>query len=209
MSSEIEQLLELANSTNEPVTSVTSARRTFPNETESRAFFDEACRKLLDINEWSNSSSASAYALFDRSGSDVSGNLISEGDFIRINIYGAGKYDWVEVLRIYQADSEMVITVKPTYDPTSEPLDTGSISHFFHGDARNNFCVQLDGSVVNFYVIGLNERQNVSETDGVVESVRNAAAANLSYFLGIQKSVWAEFSKNFLRTDAEMSDDKT
>jgi len=208
MSSQIEQLLKLANSTNEPVTSVNSARRSFPNEAESREMFDIVRRNLLDINEWSSNSSASAYALFDRGGAEVSGRPIREGDFIRINIYGSGKYDWVEVLRIHEASDEAVITVKPTYDPTSDPLDTDSISHFFHSDARNNFCVQLDGNVVNFYVIGLNERQNIAETDGVVETVRNAAAANLSYFLGIQKGVWAEFCKNFLRTNEEKAADK-
>jgi hypothetical protein len=209
MSSEIEQLLKLANSTDEPVTSVNSARRTFPDEAGSGAFFDIVRRSLYDINEWSHNSSPSAYALFGRDGVDVSGRPISEGDFIRINIYGSGKYDWVEVLRIHESSNETVITVKPTYDPTSDPLDTESISHFFHGDARNNFCVQLDGSVVNFYVIGLNERQNVAEADGVVESVRNAAAANLSYYLGIQKGVWAEFCKNFLRTADEKAGDKS
>jgi hypothetical protein len=208
MSREIEQLLQIANSTNEPVTSVNSARRSFPNEAESSAMFDIVRRNLLDINEWSINSSASAYALFDRSGVDVSGRRIGEGDFIRINIYGSGKFDWVEVLRIYDATDESVVTVKPTYDPTADPVDTESISHFFHSEARNNFCVQLDGSVVSFYVIGLNERQNVSETDGVVETVRNAAAANLSYFLGIQKGVWAEFCNNFLRTDDEKAGEK-
>jgi hypothetical protein len=68
--------------------------------------------------------------------------------------------------------------------------------------------VQLDGHVVSIYVIGINERQNVSETGGVVESVRNAATANLGYYLGIQKGVWNEFCANFLRTDEEMTEDK-
>jgi hypothetical protein len=206
MSREIERLLELANSTDEPVTSVNSARRTFTSASESSGFFADVCRRLLDIREWDVSSSPSAYALFDRGGTDVSGKKIAEGDFIRINIYGSGKYDWVEVERIYQAPDEMVITVRPTFDPTGDPPDTGRISHFFHAEARNNFCAQLDGRVVSMYVIGLNERQNVSETSGVVESVRNSATANIGYFLGIQKGVWSEFCSNFLRTDAEKAD---
>jgi hypothetical protein len=206
MSREIEQLLKLANSADEPVTSVNSARRTFLDEGASRDFFSDVCRRLIDIDEWSEDSSASAYRLFDDSGTDVSEKPVEEGDFIRINIYGSGKFDWVRVLRIYKAADEMVITVQPTYDPTSEPVEPEKISHFFHSGARNNFCVQLEGTVVNFYVIGLNERQNVSESGGILETARNAAAANVSYFLGIQKSVWIEFSKNMLRTGQEMAE---
>jgi hypothetical protein len=203
MGSQIEELLKSANSTEEPVNSVNSARRSFQNEVESRAFFEEVCSGLLDINEWRRNSTPSSYALFDESGADVSGRTIREGDFIRISIRGSGKYDWVRVLRINKTDDEMVITVQPTYDPTADPPDPNVVSHFFHPDARNNFCVQREGKVVNFYVIGLNERQNVSDTGGVVESVRNSATANLGYYLGLQKGVWTEFCKNFLRAGDE------
>ena len=208
MSSEIEQLLKLANSAEEPTTSVNSARRNLASEAEAGTFFDTVCRNLLNIEQWSENSTPSDYALFDQAGAELHGKPISEGDFIRINIHGSGKYDWVLVLRIFRSDNEMVITVRPSRDPTAPAEQSATTSHFFHDDARNNFCVQLDGRVVSIYVIGLNERQNVSETGGMVESVRNAAAANLSYFLGIQKGVWNEFCAHFLRTDEEKTKDK-
>ena len=208
MSDQIEKLLKTANSTQEPVNSVTSARRDMADEDQARELFNSVCRNLLDINKWGEHSSPSDYALFDENGRDISDRPIGEGNFIRISIYGSGKYDWVQVSNIYRSDDEMVITVKPSYDPTAEPADSEAISHFFHSEARNNFCVQLDGKIVNFYVIGLNERQNTSETDSVVETVRNSAVANFGYYTGLQKAVWAEFCKNFLRTDEERADDK-
>ncbi|MEP7213114.1 MAG: hypothetical protein ABI791_08570 [Acidobacteriota bacterium] len=208
MSDQIESLLKTANSTNAPVNSVTSARRDMADADAARELFGAVCSNLFDIKKWGEHSSPSDYVLFDRSGRDVSGQPIVEGAFIRISIYGSGKNDWVQVESILRSENEMVITVKPTYDPTAEPRDTGTISHFFHSEARNNFCVQLDGAVVNFYVIGLNERQNVSETESVVETVRNSAVANVGYYTGSQKAIWAEFSKNFLRTDEERADGK-
>jgi hypothetical protein len=207
MSSEIEQLLKLANSTDVPTTSVNSARRNLASEAEARSFFDTVCGNLLDIEQWSENSTPSEYALFDQTGAEIHGRPISEGDFIRISIHGSGKYDWVLVLRILRTEDEMVITVRPSRDPTASADQSGTISHFFHEEARNNFCVQLDDRVVSIYVIGIDERQNVSETGGLVESVRNAAAANLSYFLGIQKGVWNEFCANFLRTEEEKAED--
>lgn len=203
MSDQIESLLKTANSTDAPVNSVTSARRDLADADGARELFGVVCRNLLDIKKWGEHSSPSDYILVDRTGRDISGQPIREGEFIRISIYGSGKYDWVQISNIHRSENEMVITVKPSYDPTAEPVDTRTISHFFHSEARNNFCVQLDGNVVNFYVIGLNERQNTSETDSIVETVRNSAVANVGYYTGMQKAVWAEFCKNFLRTDEE------
>ena len=203
MSSHIEELLREANSSSEPVTSVNSARRNFTDEDKAREFFVDVCRRLLDIREWDASSSPSSYALFDDRGEQVDSKPVSVGDLIRITIHGSGKYDWVRVLSIVREPDEMVITVGPTYDPTASPIEKDLVSHFFHGEARNNFCVQLHGKVVSVYVIGLNERQNVGETAGVLETVRNSATANLGYYLGIQKGTWIEFCKNFLTSNPE------
>lgn len=206
MSSEIEKLLETANAANESVNSVNSAKRVFSDESQARSFFRDVCQRLLDTADWSENSSGSSYGLFDETGRSADNRPISEGDFIRISIHGSGKYDWVRVIRIFQTDREMVVTVHPTFDPTAQPPDTNTVSHFFHAAARNNFCVQLDGQTINFYVIGLNERQNVSDTGGLLETARNAATANLGYYLGIQKVIWSEFCKNFLRTEKEKSE---
>ena len=203
MSSHIEELLRAANSTDEPVTSVNSARRTFADEGEAREFFLDVCRRLLDIREWDASSSPSSYALFDERGEQVEAKPVNVDDFIRITIHASGKYDWVRVVKIVQEPDEMVITVAPTYDPTASPIEKDVISHFFHSEARNNFCVQLDGAVVSVYVIGLNERQNVRETGGILETVRNSATANFGYYSGVQKGTWIEFCKNFLKSDQE------
>jgi len=53
------------------------------------------------------------------------------------------------------------------------------------------------------YVIGLDENQNVSFTDSLIESARNAAVANIGYYSGLQKSVRKEFCSNFLKSDVE------
>ena len=199
----VERLIEAANSSTEGDTSLNLAKRVFLEQAACDEFFESTKPKLLDINEWNKNSSPTKYSLFDEAGGEVPSQPISVGMFIRINLYGSGKYDWVRVLSIKDERDEMVLTVRPTYDPTQDPPDTASTSHFFWPEATNNFCLQRDGKTVAFYVIGLNERQNTKFTDGLIESARNAAVANIGYYSGLQKSVWKEFCANFLSTDEE------
>ena len=194
-SSLVERLLKTANSSEEDDTSVNSAGRHFTAEDAAADFYGELCERLLRIDEWNKNSSVTGYELFGPGRED---GRIRADSFIRIKLYGSGKSDWVRVLSITQEPNEMVLTVKPTYDPTEDPVDRSLTSHFFGPEATNNFCVQLDGKSVTMYVIGINEKQNTKFTDSLIESARNAAVANIGYYSGLQKAVWKSFCKNFV-----------
>lgn len=200
--SEIEGLLEAANSATGQDTSVSSAKRLFPSENEALEFYRSVRGSLFRISEWIKNSTATTYDLFDESGLPSPSDEISVGKFIRIELRGSGKYDWVRVQRVVDEPDEVVLTVKPSRDPT-DPDRSDSISHFFGPEAENNFCVQLNEMSVAFYVIGLNEKQNTKFTDGIVESTRNIAIANVGYYSGLQNAVWKDFATNFLSTDEE------
>lgn len=195
----IEELLHQANSSTDGDTSVASARRRFLDEDAAKAFFEETCSRLFRIDEWNANSSVTEYELFGAE----DGHRITTGCFIRIKLYGSGKSDWVRVMSVNSQPGELILTVKPTYDPTERPVDESVISHFFGAEATNNFCLQRTGNVVTMYVIGLNEKQNSRFTDGLIESARNVTVANVGYYTGLQKSVWISFCKNFLKADEE------
>ena len=197
-SSIIERLLKAANSSTEGDTSVNLAKRIFLHQSECDAVFDLTRSKVLNIGAWNESSSPTSYELFDEAGTALKSEPIAIGSFIRISLYGSGKYDWVRVLEIHDLPDEYVLTVKPSYDPTERPLDTSSTSHFFGPEATNNFCIQRVEKTLAFYVIGLNEHQNTKFADSLIESARNAAVANIGYYSGLQKAVWKEFCSNML-----------
>jgi hypothetical protein len=198
MSDKIQNLLEQANHSEAEDSSVNLAKRTFLTETEAKDFFSQMKGKLLNLRRWDENSTPSNYELFDENGNVLEDKTISIGKFIRIMVYGAGKYDWVKVVDIFDASDEFVITVQPTYDPTANPPDKTVTSHFFKNEATNNFSLQRDDTSVALYVIGLNEKANVKESGNPIEAARNLAAANLGYYLGMQKAMWTEFCKNFL-----------
>ena len=194
----IESLLRAANSAEDSDTSVNSAGRHFTDAQTAANFFREVCEHLLQIEHWNKNSSVTEYELF---GPGREQGRIMVDSFIRIKLYGSGKSDWVQVVSIADGPGEMVMTVKPTYDPTEDPVDPSLTSHFFGPEATNNFCVQLDDKAVTMYVIGINERQNTKFTDSLIESARNAAVANIGYYSGLQKTVWKQFCKNFIEAD--------
>jgi hypothetical protein len=203
--SRIEALLEAANSATGNDTSVNGAKRTFVSDGDAQEFFHRVRDRLFRISEWRKNSNATSYDLFDPSGESSQSDAIEVGKLIRIELPASGKYDWVRVDAVNDEKDEVVLRVKPSPDPT-DPERSDSTSHFFGPEAENNFCIQLDDKTIAFYVIGLNERQNTRSTDGLVESARNAAVANVGYYSGLQKAVWKDFATNFLKTAEEKSE---
>lgn len=198
MSGKIQNLLEQANHSGAEDASEVSYKRNFLTETEAAEFFGKVRKNLLDLEIWSEKSTLSNYESFDENGNVTATKILAAGRFIRIEVKASGKYDWVKVLEIHDADDEFIITVQPAYDPTADPSEREVTSHFFTSEATNNFCLQRTGKSVALYVIGLNEKTNVKETDGAIDAIRNVTTANLGYYLGIQKTMWTEFCKEFL-----------
>lgn len=189
-----DSLLEQARS-DENHSSVSSAEKTFADEAASAKVFSTLKAKLFDVREWNAHAMLSSFALFGENGHASQTEKITEGAFLRISLTGTLKYDWVRVTGIYEAADEFIITVKPTYDPTSD--DKTVVSHFFTDESTNNFCLARRAATVELWVIGLNEKFNSDETSGALETARNAAV-NLGSYLGIQRGEWEKFCHHFL-----------
>ncbi len=205
MNSEIQSLLEKAaaieNSSVEEMSSVASARRDFATVSDAEKAFGEFHRKLFQIRKWNADSGLMSFELFDETGSVCDREMAKVNDFIRITLTGSGKSDWVKIIRIDELSDEIILTVKPSYNPTETVPDQSVTSHFFTGESTNNFCLQRAGEAVNFYVIGLDEKSNTQDTNNIIETARNVATANLGHYLGIQTGEWTKFCKNFLETE--------
>lgn len=202
MSNKIQQLLESAErqarSSENGESSVTFARRTFSEATALEESYVRLKQKLYRVREWNAASALTSFELFEENGALCTRKEAAAGDFIRLSLAGSGKDDWVKISEIFDAPNEVVMRVKPTYNPTANPADKTTISHFFGGAATNNFCLEKSDATLSFYVIGLSEKTNTEETENLVEKIRNFATSNVGYYLGIQKSEWQTFCENFL-----------
>jgi hypothetical protein len=196
---QIRSLLRQAETLPEDESSVSSAEREFKTERSAAKFFLDLKPSLLNLRNWNENSGLSVYEHFDRGGRKTADDRpIEEGDFVRITLRGSGKSDWVRVEKILSGADEMIVTVRPSYDPTDDPPRRGETSHFFHAGAVNNFCAYHEGKNVGMYVIGLNEKPNSDATSGAIETARNTLVANLGYYLGVQKAEWTKFCESFL-----------
>jgi hypothetical protein len=179
--------------------SVTSARRPFPNPADADRFFDELKKEFFRVRDWNGKAALTSFELFDEKGNLADRQTVVVGDYIRLTMTGSGKYDWVRISEIFDEAGEAIVTIKPSHDPTDKDPDKDVTSHFFTSDAANNFCLEKNDAVVSFYVIGLSEKTNTDETESLVEKARNVAVANIASYLGIQKGEWKTFCKKFLR----------
>jgi hypothetical protein len=198
MKFETERILDAAKTLPVDETSVSSAEREFESELEAERFFQVLKRRFLDLREWNKNAALSSFESYDEHGRRWDDTRIVDGIFLRIDLAGTGKPDWVRIERVQDSPDEVIISAKPTYDPTESPQETGKVSHFFTAAARNNFCIYRDKSKIHIYVIGTHETTNTGHTSGVVETVRNAAVANLGSYLGVQKAEWTKFCESFL-----------
>lgn len=77
------------------------------------------------------------------------------------------------------------------------------VVHFYGPEAVNNFCLPKHEKTVSFHGIGLNEKRNTQFTEGLIESARTAAIANLGYYSGLQDKVWKQVCANVLLAEGE------
>ena len=203
MTTKTESLIKEADSGERNDSSFNKAERILPSRDEAERLFRKVKNKLRNIDQWVEHSGVSYFAIFEEDGRQPGDHSVKKGRFIRILLPGTGKYDWVIVEDVHENEDEMVVTVRPTYDPTADPVDKSVISHFFADSATNNFCTMLRGDTVGTYVIGIGERQNTSDTSGVLETVRNAAVANIGPYLGIQSAEWTKFCNSLLSDDGD------
>lgn len=197
-------LAEYERQSKSPTTEKSSlafAARQFTTAAEAEQNFQRLKGKLFRIEEWNSESGMSSYALFDENGKPCPNkSAAAVNDFIKITLPGSGKDDWVKIIEIHEtAADEVVLTVRPSPNPAEEnAADETTTSHFFTSDSTNNFCLERKHEALNFYVVGLSEKSNTSDTKNILETVRNFATANLGHYLGIQKSEWTTFCENFL-----------
>ncbi len=146
------------------------------------AVFQEAKRRLLDINHWKDyaGTGSAEFQLTDQHGNIVERDPAT-GDHFRINIPGPGNeagngYDWVRVEEVREENEESNIfcmTVRPAPDPGDNAGDT---AHFFSDSATSTFTVSRKGDEVTVAVLGRNELPNTSVEKGT-NKLRNAAVA--------------------------------
>lgn len=203
MNNLIESLLKQAereaNSETPEKSSTASAKREFSTVSEAEENFQKFENKLFHIKKWNNETYVLSFELFNEKGEPQEGKAANINDFIKITLPGTGKPDWVKITDISKAADEVVVTVRPSEDPT-EKQDSGEkvTSHFFTQSATNNFCLQRQDKIISCYVIGLHEETNTENTENILQSVRNYATANLGHYLGFQQAEWKTFCRNLL-----------
>src|SRR5688572_17713775 len=106
----IESLIKAANSSTDNDSSINLAKKQFTEVDDAIKLFSDVRQRMLRITEWGKNSSVTGYDLFDEDGDLINSEPINVGHFIRLSLYGAGKYDWVRVIKVTDKPEEFIIT---------------------------------------------------------------------------------------------------
>jgi hypothetical protein len=175
----------------------------FSSTEESKAFYQIARERLLNVNHWAKISAIklSTFELTDSFGEKAS-RTVQEGDFIKIDIPGPGThagdgYDWVVVESLTEQSEEdlemTLITVRPVAKPKGASEET---AHFFENSATSTFIVRRSGNIVFAEEHGRNEVPNTN-TDHLVDNIRNTLIG-WSARLGLSYPQWKSLVKGLI-----------
>jgi len=167
--------------------------------------YQEARRRLLDINRWDEYAGA-ASATFRLT--DLLGNEIDRspeiGDLIRINLPGPGSvsgegYDWVEIETYIETidsgrDTDLfAFRVRPAPMPGSGDEVP---AHFYTEDATSTFLIQRAGNKVTAAEKGRNEVPN-TDADSIRDKIRNTVVG-ASASIGLAFPQWKSLMEGLL-----------
>lgn len=170
---------------------------------EAISVYQEARRRLLDINRWDiyAGKGSAVFSLTDASGFPV--NHIPEmGDLIRIQLPGSSRYDWVKIEEYVETidrgrDNDLfALRVRPTKDPDSKE---DAPAHFFTEDATSTFLIQRAGTRVTAAEKGRNEIAN-TDNDSFFSKVRNLIVGTGAK-LGFSVPQWEALILGILQKD--------
>ena len=171
---------------------------------EAQNHFDVVKRRFLNINCWElfAGTEKAEFSLRDHNG-ELSLDPPKVGDYFRIKIPGLHNptgdgYDWVQVEKFEQEQSEdsecLYIRVRPTSDPT-KPDDT--TAHFFDSKATSNFLIKREGKKISAEVHGRNEVPNTEDLS-VLEKIRNSLVA-VGGIIGGSKFQWKSLTEGLIK----------
>ncbi len=190
-----------------------AASRTFASVADARNAFVAQSGALLDVASWTKISGRenAKFDLYDDHGMQQAARLPTVGDFVRIQLPGQSKADWVRIEAITVDPDHTAIRVRPSFDPTQRPLTPSVTAHFFSSAATNTFIVDRSGTTVSARVEGRDESANVGAgSGGPFNAIRNRVVAETAWGAqrdlprsdlqvnGMQQHQWNRFTQNIV-----------
>lgn len=158
---------------------------TLPSRQEAIVFFDQARKRLLDVNKWHTLAGTASghFQVTDGQGNPVQRN-VQLRDHLRIDIPGPGSasgdgYDWVlvEVLTEITLEETDIQSIGFRVRPATNPCNTSdNIAHFYDSGATSSFIVSRKSETVCAYIIDKNIQPNKAGKS-LTDKIRNTSIA--------------------------------
>jgi len=172
----------------------------FSSVEEAKTFFQEARKRLLDINNWHRIAGnlSATFQLTDKNGNEADTEA-KEGYFLKIDIPGPGSatgkgYDWVIIESIENTSTPAIESVGIRVRPAGNPMNTDKdVAHFYSQESTSSFTVTREGNRVTAAIYDRNTQSN-AEASNLIDKVRDAivGAAGIAAFSKVQWKLLAD-----------------
>lgn len=141
------------------------AEQKFSSPEEAQNHFPGAVKRLLNLNKWTEESGIrSTFELYDQAGQRKKTDKPEVGYHFKIILPGIPLENWMRISEIKTSNHSAEFTAHPCANPQeNEPEIT---AHFFVKETSGTFRVEVDGTKIKGYQIGINEKINNQEEAG-------------------------------------------
>ena len=135
------------------------AEKKFPTSEIAQNQFSGAVKRLLDLNKWTEESGIrSTFELYDKTGARKKADKPEVGDHFKVILPGVPLENWMRISEIKTSIHLAEFTAHPCANPQeNNPENT---AHFFVKETSSTFRVEVDGTRIKAYQIGINEKIN-------------------------------------------------
>lgn len=174
---------------------------TYPDEATAQQEFEEAKRKLFDINLWSKLEGInSTFLLYDQRGRRTTAKMPEVGYYFKIILPVSKIENWVRITEINIQDNMAEFVVHPSEKPTERADHEHVIEHFFIKEASSTFRVERKGSTLIGSEIGKNEGINNKGEEAGDRALLNTLTAEGGW-AGVQELQWDKLVSYFVHPD--------
>lgn len=163
------------------------AEQKFSTPEEAQKQFPGAIKRLLNLNKWTEESGIrSTFELYDKNGARKKADKPEIGDYFKVILPGIPLDNWMHITDLKTGVHQAEFTGHPCANPQEKHSQI--TSHFFVKEASSTFRVEVDGTRIKAYQIGLNETINNQDQAGA-RAIPNTLIAEAGW-AGMQFIQW-------------------
>ncbi len=178
-------------------TSTSNAEKEYGSEKEAEEAFVDRSELLLSGRGWSQLSGTenASFFVYNFDGTEAKDDRLLVGRYLKIDLPGPLPMYWVKIEKVDQSGDLLEVWVRPSSDPTANPVNSAVTAHFFRRSTVNILSLTRKENKLIAQQKGIAEIANNEEPEAGGQATINTGVA-AGGMAGVAQWQWNRFTNN-------------